>query len=77
MDLTNLSESGFDFLRNVAEDFYKYPIDGDIDIVFAVCEYLYDGQSELDSLIDEIHLGKTNPKEILKFNCIQNINFTK
>lgn len=71
------SEEPFDLLVSIAVDFCDYPIDGPIDIAFAINDYIWNGQAELDELIDEIHIGITDPKEVLKFNTIKGMNFTK
>lgn len=63
-------------VMGIAEDFSKY-LDAPIDVYFAIQNYLWGGQADYDRLIDKVHIGKTNTKEILKFRDDKNVNFTK
>lgn len=70
-------ESHVNLLISVAEDFSEYPLDDRLDTYFAVQNYLWEGQADFDRLVDKIHVGKTNPRELLKFTNNKKVNFTR
>jgi hypothetical protein len=67
---------GDDFLISIAEEFYNFPAHNWIDQYCAVQKYLFQGQSELDCLVDRVHIGEEKSKEVLKFRS-KKVAFTR
>lgn len=70
-------ESHVNCLIDIAEDLSEYLLDGRLDAYFAVQDYLWAGQAEFDRLVDKVHVGEVNPRELMKFTNNQKVNFIK